>query len=305
MPDHPIFGDIGRGDLEAVKQLVLANPAVLEEKQSYSSWQMTPLIYAIQGNNPLIAHWLIDDRGQHDVNTRDHYRMTALHYACRTGLLSVVQALVTSGADMAVTNSILTTRLMFASSYGHSDIVAYLLQLPAVRATANAVDQGGWTALSYASSESAATSVQLLLDAGADPTIPAGDESPLNRALSQEHDDIAALLRAAIAEPTAPAPSTRPALSSMPLTSSARPSRTHATTATRPQRSSRRPSPPPPSTSRPGCSETRRCPGSSSLHTRAMTSGCGRRWRLWWGGRRGAWSMRGCLGSCKGSCWGT
>ena len=39
--EHPIFNDIYRGDVEAVKQHVLANPAVLEEK---GFDQMTPLI---------------------------------------------------------------------------------------------------------------------------------------------------------------------------------------------------------------------------------------------------------------------
>lgn len=69
--EHPIFIDILRGDLEAVKQRVLADPAVLEEKGSY---QMTPLIYAITHKKPTIAHWLIDHRGQHDVNTQSGAR---------------------------------------------------------------------------------------------------------------------------------------------------------------------------------------------------------------------------------------
>jgi hypothetical protein len=36
--------------------------------------------------------------------------------------------------------------------------------------------------------------VQLLLDAGADPTIPAGEDSPLNQAVSQGHHDAIAAL---------------------------------------------------------------------------------------------------------------
>ena len=95
MPRHPIFDDISRGDLEAVKQHVLADPAVLEEK---GFEQMTPLLYAIMHKKPTIAHWLIDHRGQHDVNTQSGVRMTALHWACICGPLSIVQALVTSGA---------------------------------------------------------------------------------------------------------------------------------------------------------------------------------------------------------------
>lgn len=42
--------------------------------------------------------------------------------------------------------------------------------------------------------------MQLFLDAGADPTIPAGHESPLNQALSDNHQAIAVLLRRVISE---------------------------------------------------------------------------------------------------------
>ena len=64
---HPIFDYISRWGLETVKEYVLADPAVLEEKKLNS--RMTPLIYAIDQGKPTIAHWLINHRGQHDVNT--------------------------------------------------------------------------------------------------------------------------------------------------------------------------------------------------------------------------------------------
>ena len=198
MPIHPIFDDIRRGELEAAKQHVLANAAVLEEKNVL---QMTPLIYAIYHSKPAIAHWLIDYRGQHDINTQDYHEWTALHYACTWGPLSIVQALVASGADSGVTERDLKTPLVFASMIRHPDIVAYLLQLPAVRATVNDVGLFIYTALSYASRKGSASSVQLLLDAGADPTIPDGNNSPLCNAIYHGHTAIAALLGAAIAEP--------------------------------------------------------------------------------------------------------
>ena len=150
----------------------------------------------------LKAHWLIDHRGQHDVNTADRGRVTALHWACVHGLLSLVEALVASGADPAVTDVCLSTPLMEASNYGRSDIVAYLLRLPSVQDTIDTIDEHGRTALSYASSRGSIPSVELLLDAGADPTIHAGRcRSPLNQAVSGGHTDVAALLRHAINEP--------------------------------------------------------------------------------------------------------
>ena len=175
---HPIFDDIRRGDLEAVKQHVLANPTMLEEIDRYrfGFGQMTPLC-AIDYRIPdEIAHWLIDHRGQHDLNTRRHRQMTALHWSCHEGLLSIAQVLVASGGDPAVTNSELMTPLMEASRQGRYDVVAFLLRLPAVQATLDTVDRYESTALFYASRWSRNSCVQLLLDAGADPTIPLANE---------------------------------------------------------------------------------------------------------------------------------
>ena len=162
---------------------------------------MKPLIYSIEHRKPAIAHWLIDHRGQHDVNTHDRWRMTALHWACCKGPLSIVKALVANGADLSRTDLALMTPLMNASERGHSDIVAYLLQLSAVRATVDTVNIYGFTALSYTSGAWSASCVQLVLDAGADPTIHDGVESPLNLAIRLGRTAVVDLLRHVIAEP--------------------------------------------------------------------------------------------------------
>ena len=96
MAGHPIFRDINRDDLEAVKQHVLADPTVLEERGLLM--QMTPLTHAIHFLKPIIAHWLIKHRGQHDLSSCSSRGSTALHWACYKGLLSVGQALVATGA---------------------------------------------------------------------------------------------------------------------------------------------------------------------------------------------------------------
>jgi hypothetical protein len=196
VPNHPIFGDIDDDNLEEVQRRVLADPAVLEERWGGS--QQTPLIHAIAHRKPAIALWLIQHRGQHDVDSRDRYSGTALHRACWRGLLPVVQALVGAGANPAALNNGGETPLMWAAKNDYPDTVAFLLQLAAAKATIDAITQDHWTALSLASLHDNLSIVQLLLDHGADPTIPAGPDSPLNQAISEGHTAIAALLRRAI-----------------------------------------------------------------------------------------------------------
>jgi ankyrin repeat protein len=218
--DHPIFDDIKGGNLEAVQERVLADAAVLEQRRIGDRW--TPLMAAIALKKPAIALWLIQHRGQHSLETADGGGWTALHYASTHGPLAVVQALVAAGANPAAltargsTPSIYAsstganpaalgglgwTPLMCASARGFTDIVVCLLQLPAVKASIDHIHQDSQcTALSYASRFGHQPTVQLLLDAGADPTIPAGPRSPLRQALDYNHHAIAALLSHTINE---------------------------------------------------------------------------------------------------------
>jgi ankyrin repeat protein len=199
----PIFFAIGRGDLEAVKQLVRADAAVLE---GYNRWgddaefRLTPLMYAITVKKPAIALWLIQHRGQHNLETADASSYTALHHASESGPLNVVQALVAAGANTVALDEDGATPLISATVGRRTDIVAFLLRLPPVKASINTIDRYKWTALSIASSHGDEATVQRLLDAGADPTIPAGTDSPFNQAVSRGHDAVALLLRRAINE---------------------------------------------------------------------------------------------------------
>lgn len=158
--EHPIFDDIWRSDIEAAKQRVLTDPGVLEERDS-SYYQRTSLMVAIYLKKPAIALWLIEHRGQHDVNTRNRFGTTALHWACMFGPLSVVQALVAAGADVSCFSGSLGTPLMCAIRYWESTIVAYLLQQPAVTQSINTIRNCD-TALSFACFYNHAPIVQLL-----------------------------------------------------------------------------------------------------------------------------------------------
>ena len=190
---HPIFRDIKLSNMAALQQLVRADVAVLEEREGVH-WH-TPLIFAIYQGNPTLAQWIIGHRGQHDLETADFQGWTALHHASSFGPLQVVQALVAAGGKPAALGRFRWTPLMCASARGFTDIVAFLLKLPAVKAGIDQFNVSDRTALSWASRFGHQPVVQLLLDAGADPTIPAGPSSPLRQALDYNHQAIAALLR--------------------------------------------------------------------------------------------------------------
>lgn len=65
--DHPIFDDIDCFRIEKAMQRVLVDPGVLEER----NWlKYTPLMYAIMQGKSDIAVWIIQHRGQHDLDTR-------------------------------------------------------------------------------------------------------------------------------------------------------------------------------------------------------------------------------------------
>ena len=98
-PNHPIFGEIETGDLEAVKARVLADPAVLEQIEIVS--HQTPPIFAIVCQQPAIALWLIEHRDGHSLDTRDGISMTALMRASQEGQLAIVKALAGAGASLS------------------------------------------------------------------------------------------------------------------------------------------------------------------------------------------------------------
>lgn len=101
MAEHPVFGDIRRGDLEEVQRRVLSDPGVLEEELGGLWGQKSPLTYAIHERQTSIALWLIEHRGQHNLDTLDERRLSAIVVACLLKDLPVVKARVAAGADTA------------------------------------------------------------------------------------------------------------------------------------------------------------------------------------------------------------
>jgi hypothetical protein len=111
-----------------------------------------------------------------------------------------MQALLAVGVGPRLLSGATWTPLMYASRFDKLDVTAFLLGLPPVQATINHISTSKYSALSLASAYAHSSVVQLLLDAGTNPTIPAGNRSPINEAISNGHAAVAALLRRSIAD---------------------------------------------------------------------------------------------------------
>jgi ankyrin repeat protein len=101
------------------------------------------------------------------INTPNHYGITPLLQASRSGDAPLIAALLKAGADFAVTHPDGETPLMAASRTGHADAVRLLLQAGANVNAADTYQQQ--TALMWAASEGHAAVITTLLGAGADP----------------------------------------------------------------------------------------------------------------------------------------
>ena len=125
-----------------------------------------------------------------DIEVRTVGGHLPLHFACRSGSLDVVKLLVRAGAGVRV------SCLVFATIFGHTETVRYLLCLPEVEVD-HANDEGR-TALHLAADNEHEDVVQVLIDAGADIEVRNnGGNSPLHFACrSGSLDSVKLLVRA-------------------------------------------------------------------------------------------------------------
>ena len=72
------------------------------------------------------AKWLL--KAGVNINQGDSYMNTPLHYAAQGGLESLVDILLTNGADPNVVNTEARTPLHFAAAYGHASVAARLIK---------------------------------------------------------------------------------------------------------------------------------------------------------------------------------
>lgn len=135
-----------------------------------------------------------------DVNAQDETRQSAYLIATSEGYVDLLGLTLDNGADVTSLDGFNGTGLIRAAERGHHEVVARLLETDI---DVNHVNNLGWTALHEAillgdGSERYVQTVRLLLEHGADPSLPTGEgQDPLVLAENRGQDAVAELLRTA------------------------------------------------------------------------------------------------------------
>jgi uncharacterized protein len=156
------------GDLAEVQRLVGQDPSLLEGRPL--DYGPTPLMCATDYYHVEVARWLLDQGAA--VDARNNNGETALLWASLDGHPPVVRLLVERGADPSIHRTRGGNALTLAIMKGHEEVMRCLLSAPSLAATINCRDRWGQTALWLACYWGRGEVTRLLLEMGADPTIP-------------------------------------------------------------------------------------------------------------------------------------
>ena len=163
-----LFAAIDAQDLEAAAQAV-AHGADLEAKGTDGA---TVLVRATKNRDTPLALLLIEAGA--NVNAKDNLEDSAYLYAGAEGLNDILKATLSHGADVRSTNRYGGTALIPASEHGYTETIKLLLD---AGVPVDHINNLGWTALHEAitlgdGGPDQVQAVRLLLEGGADPTIP-------------------------------------------------------------------------------------------------------------------------------------
>jgi hypothetical protein len=149
-----------------------------------------------------------------DVNARDEFAETPLHWAARIGDVRMAELLIKYGGDINARNNAENTPLHVAVAYGHLDMAEFLINHGA---DINAKNEEGWTPLHVAVFNGHLSLVKLLLEKGADPNVRDNEQkTALDVARENGLSDIANLIEK-FSEKTAKTSTTKRALGSETL----------------------------------------------------------------------------------------
>jgi hypothetical protein len=164
----------------------------------------TPLMLATWQGHDLVVGRLLALGA--DVGLRDCVEWCAVHWACYRNRASALALLLDdAGALLNARGNNGWTPLIVTTYHGATECVELLLARDGDALELDAVDKDGDTALHLAAWKNHPTIAQLLLQAGADPTVRnRNGRTPLDVAQSRGHQQCKALLQAALAEPQRP-----------------------------------------------------------------------------------------------------
>jgi ankyrin repeat protein len=120
----------------------------------------TDIFQASQAGDIVTLQWLINESNI-DINSKNHYKKTALHYAAANGHVKTVKFLLKNGAEVNSTDELGFTPLRLAISNNHQNIIEALLDEKST--DPNISDIFGLTALHVAAENGNNKTLQLLI----------------------------------------------------------------------------------------------------------------------------------------------
>jgi len=209
-----IFGAAKEGQLDTLKKLITANPAVVRARSQSGE---TPLIAALYRGHKACVEALVDAGAPLDifaaaalgrldaleqslaldpaaVNSYAYDGWTPLHLAAFFGHSDAAERLLAAGADLTAvsTNALRNTPLHAGIAGGHVEVSLLLIERGA---DVKVGDAGSHTPFHIAAEGGYLPVARALLERGADPhAVDVEDRTPLSRAVARGHTEMVDLI---------------------------------------------------------------------------------------------------------------